>query len=192
MRVALLLSGGGSNALALIRSMTGDHPARPVVAVSNIPGAGGLTKAAAHGVPVETVPHKGLTRELFEADLCKVLDHYAPDLVCLAGFMRILTPATVERYRMINIHPSLLPLYPGLNTHARAIAANDSWAGCTVHQVIPDLDAGPVLGQARVPIMDGDTAQTLAARVLVAEHQLYPAVLRRVASGQPGILNLQP
>lgn len=190
MRVALLLSGGGSNADRLIRSMTGDHPARPVLALSNIPGAGGLAKAQAHGVPVETVPHHGLPRETFETRLCEVLDRYAPDLICLAGFMRILTPATVDRYRMVNIHPSLLPLYPGLNTHARAIEAGDRWAGCTVHEVIPQLDAGPVLGQARVPVQPGDSPETLAARVLVAEHQLYPAVLRRLADGTPGVLRM--
>ena len=115
-----------------------------------------------------------------------------PDIVCLAGFMRILTPGFVARFegRMLNIHPSLLPKYTGLQTHARAIAEGDSEAGTTVHLVTPELDDGPILGQARVPVLAGDTPATLAARVLVAEHRLYPAVLRRFAAGQTGRLDL--
>jgi phosphoribosylglycinamide formyltransferase 1 len=184
-RVAILISGGGSNMLALVASMAGDHPARPVLVLSNDPSARGLAHAADRGVPVAAVDHRGLVREAFEARLAAELDAVRPDILCLAGFMRILTPAFVDRYRgrMLNIHPSLLPLYPGLHTHARALAAGDAQAGCTVHEVTADLDAGPVLGQARVPVLPGDTPDSLAARVLVQEHRLYPAVLRRFAEG---------
>ncbi len=173
--------------VALAQSMTGDHPARPVVVVSNDPGAGGLGRAAAMGIAVAVVDHRpfGRDRAAFEAALSAALADHAPDIVCLAGFMRILTPGFVAGWegRMLNIHPSLLPKYPGLHTHARAIAAGDAEAGCTVHEVTADLDAGPILGQARVPVMPGDTEETLAARVLVQEHRLYPAVLRRFAVG---------
>lgn len=184
-RVAILISGGGSNMLALVASMTGDHPARPVLVASNDPAARGLVLAADRGVPVAAVDHRGLTREAFEARLAAELDAVRPDILCLAGFMRILTPAFVGRYagRMLNIHPSLLPKYPGLHTHARALAAGDTEAGCTVHEVTAELDAGPILGQARVPVHPDDTPETLAARVLVQEHRLYPAVLRRFALG---------
>lgn len=192
-RVAILISGGGSNMLRLIDSMTGDHPARPVLVASNDPGAAGLVRAAALGVPVAAVDHRHFdSRAGFEAAFLQPILAAKPDILCLAGFMRILTPDFVGRFagRMLNIHPSLLPKYPGLNTHARAIAAGDAEAGCTVHAVTPDLDAGPILGQARVPILPGDTAQTLAARVLVAEHRLYPAVLRRFAQGDRSVLYL--
>jgi phosphoribosylglycinamide formyltransferase-1 len=185
-RVAILISGSGSNMAALVASMTGDHPARPVLVLSDVPGAGGLAKAAAAGVPVATLDHRAFAdRAAFEAALAATLDVVRPDLVCLAGFMRILTPGFVARYagRMLNIHPSLLPRYPGLHTHARALAAGDAEAGCTVHEVTADLDAGPILGQGRVPILPGDTEAMLAARVLAMEHRLYPAVLRRVAGG---------
>lgn len=186
-RVVLLISGGGSNMVALARSMTGDHPARPVLVVSNDPEAGGLRKAAEMGIPTAVVDHRpfGADRAAFEAELLKPIEAAQPDILCLAGFMRILTPAFVGRFagRMLNIHPSLLPKYPGLHTHQRAIAAGDTEAGCTVHEVIADLDAGPILGQARVPIARGDSAETLAARVLVQEHRLYPEVLRRFAAG---------
>ncbi len=184
-RVAILISGGGSNMLALVASMVGDHPARPVLVLSNDPAARGLALAADRGVPVAAVDHRGLDRTAFEAAMAAELDAVRPDIICLAGFMRILTPAFVDRFngRMLNIHPSLLPKYPGLHTHARAIAAGDAKAGCTVHEVTVDLDAGPVLGQARVPVLPGDTEHTLAARVLVQEHRLYPAVLRRFAEG---------
>ncbi|MBC7157409.1 MAG: phosphoribosylglycinamide formyltransferase, partial [Rhodobacteraceae bacterium] len=130
----------------------------------------------------------------FEAALLRPLQAARPDLICLAGFMRILTPAFVNRFagRMLNIHPSLLPKYPGLHTHARALAAGDLEAGCTVHEVTAALDAGPILGQARVPVLAGDTEATLAARVLAAEHRLYPAVLRRVAEGDRTPLLLAP
>ncbi|MCL7465096.1 phosphoribosylglycinamide formyltransferase [Phaeovulum sp. NW3] len=186
-RVVILISGGGSNMIRLVESMVGDHPARPVLVVSNDPAASGLEKAAALGVPTAVVDHRpfGKDRAAFEAELLKPILAAEPDILCLAGFMRVLTPDFVNRFagRMLNIHPSLLPKYPGLNTHARAIAAGDTQAGCTVHEVTPVLDDGPILGQARVPVEPGDTADTLAARVLKMEHQLYPAVLRRFAAG---------
>ncbi len=186
-RVAILISGGGSNMIRLLQDMTGDHPARPVLVASNDPQAGGLARAAELGVPTASVDHRDFPRDRagFEQALLQPLLAARPDIICLAGFMRILTPDFVQRFqgRMLNIHPSLLPKYPGLDTHARAIAAGDAEAGCTVHLVTPELDAGPALGQARVPILPGDDAATLAARVLVQEHRLYPAVLRRFASG---------
>ena len=186
-RVAILISGGGSNMVALAESMAGDHPARPVLVLSNDPGAGGLAKAAAMGIATAAVDHRpfGKDRAGFEAELLKPLMEAAPDIVCLAGFMRVLTPGFVNHFagRMLNIHPSLLPKYPGLHTHQRALDAGDAEAGCTVHEVTPVLDDGPILGQARVPVKPGDTAETLAARVLVQEHRLYPAVLRRFAEG---------
>lgn len=185
-RVAILISGGGSNMAALIDSMTGDHPARPCLVLSNRPDAGGLKKAAARGVPTAVVNHRRFPdRAAFERALQVELDAAGADIVCLAGFMRILTGDFVRQWdgRMLNIHPSLLPKYPGLDTHARALAAGDTEAGCTVHEVTAELDAGPVLGQARVPVRPGDTPETLAARVLDREHRLYPAVLRRFATG---------
>lgn len=184
-RVAILISGGGSNMVKLVESMTGDHPARSVLVASNDLAAPGLGKAAALGIRTAAVDHRPLAREAFEAALMRVVEAERPDILCLAGFMRILTPAFVQPFagRMLNIHPSLLPKYPGLHTHARALAAGDTQAGCTVHEVTADLDAGPILGQARVPVLPGDTEATLAARVLQAEHRLYPAVLRRFAAG---------
>ena len=186
-RVAILISGGGSNMVKLVESMTGDHPARAVIIGSNDPQAGGLAKAAAMGMPTFAVDHRAYKgdRAAFEAALLEPLLAAQPDILCLAGFMRILTPAFVRRFqgRMLNIHPSLLPKYPGLHTHRRAIEAGDAEAGATVHLVTPELDAGPALGQARVPVLPGDTAETLAARVLVQEHRLYPEVLRRFALG---------
>ncbi|MDR9394450.1 MAG: phosphoribosylglycinamide formyltransferase [Roseovarius sp.] len=193
-RVAILISGGGSNMVALADSMTGDHPARPVLVLSNAPDAGGLAKARARDIPTEVVDHRAYRgdRRAFEAALHEVLAASSPDIICLAGFMRILTWEFVRHWRgrILNIHPSLLPKYPGLDTHARAIAAGDSEAGCTVHEVTADLDAGPVLGQARVPILPGDTPETLAERVLEREHVLYPAVLRRVAEGRRELYHL--
>ena len=188
-RVAILISGGGSNMLALVRDMLGgNHPAQPVLVASNDPGAQGLTKAAALGVPVAAVDHRpfGRDRAAFEAALVEPILAAQPDILCLAGFMRVLTPAFVNRFagRMLNIHPSLLPKYPGLHTHQRALDAGDTEAGCTVHEVTPVLDDGPILGQARVPVLPGDNADMLAARVLVQEHRLYPAVLRRFAVGE--------
>jgi phosphoribosylglycinamide formyltransferase-1 len=186
-RVAILISGGGSNMLALVRDMTGDHPARPVLVLSNDPAAAGLARAQALGLPVAAVDHRAHPgdRAGFEAALLEPLEAARPDLICLAGFMRVLTPAFVARFagRMLNIHPSLLPKYPGLHTHARALAAGDAEAGCSVHEVTADLDAGPLLGQARVPVLPGDSEASLSARVLAQEHRLYPAVLRRFATG---------
>lgn len=186
-RVAILISGGGSNMVALCRSMTGDHPGRPVLVAANDPAAGGLARARAMGIPTAAVDHCrfGADRAAFEAALVEPILAARPDILCLAGFMRVLTPAFVARFagRMLNIHPSLLPKYPGLATHQRALNAGDAEVGCTVHVVTADLDAGPILGQARVPVLPGDTARTLAARVLVQEHRLYPAVLRRFAAG---------
>ncbi len=186
-RVVILISGGGSNMVALCRSMTGDHPARPVLVASNDPDAGGLAKAEEMGIPTASVDHRpfGRDRAAFEAELLKPILAAKPDILCLAGFMRVLTPDFVRRFegRMLNIHPSLLPKYPGLHTHARAIEAGDTEAGCTVHEVTAVLDDGPILGQARVPILPGDSADALAARVLEMEHRLYPAVLRRFAEG---------
>lgn len=193
-RVAILISGGGSNMLKLVESMTGDHPARPVLVASNDPGAGGLARAAALGIPTAAVDHRpfGKDRAAFEAALGAHLEKARPDIVCLAGFMRVLTEGFVRRWegRMLNIHPSLLPKYKGLHTHARALEAGDAEHGCTVHEVTPALDDGPILGQARVPVLPGDTPESLAARVLVQEHLLYPAVLKRFAAGERAPLYL--
>jgi phosphoribosylglycinamide formyltransferase-1 len=186
-RVAIFLSGGGSNMVRLVEDMTGDHPARPVLVLSNRPDAGGLQKASDLGVATAVVDHRpfGQDRPAFEAALQAALEPHAPDILCLAGFMRVLTAGFVAPWagHMLNIHPSLLPKYRGLKTHARALAAGDAEAGCTVHEVTPELDDGPLLGQARVPILPGDTPEALAARVLEQEHRLYPAVLRRFAAG---------
>ena len=186
-RVAVLISGGGSNMLTLARDMTADHPARPVLVLSNRPDAGGLPKAVDLGIPTAVVDHRpfGQDRKAFETELNLVLEAAAPDIICLAGFMRVLTPIFVTRWagRILNIHPSLLPKYPGLHTHVRAIDAGDAQAGCSVHEVTDVLDGGPVLGQARVPILPDDTPDALARRVLGMEHLLYPLVLRRFAIG---------
>jgi phosphoribosylglycinamide formyltransferase-1 len=191
--VAILISGGGSNMTALADSMTGDHPGRPVLVLSNEPDAGGFAKAAARGIPTAVVDHRAYPdRAAFEAALTQALENAGADAICLAGFMRILTPAFIRRWsgRVLNIHPSLLPKYPGLHTHARALEAGDSEAGCTVHIVTEELDHGPLLGQARVPVLPGDTPETLAARVLAMEHKLYPAVLRRYLEGDTAPLCL--
>lgn len=186
-RVAILISGGGSNMVSLVDSMTGDHPARPCLVMSNDANAGGLVKARDRGIATAAVDHRPFRgdRAAFEAELVKPLLEAKPDIVCLAGFMRVLTEDFVAQFqgRMLNIHPSLLPKYKGLHTHIRALEAGDAEHGCTVHEVTPLLDDGPILGQATVPIVPGDTPDTLAARVLVQEHKLYPAVLRRFASG---------
>lgn len=186
-RVAILISGGGSNMAALVRDMADpDHPAAPCLVLSNRPGAGGLAKAEALGVPTAVMDHKAYpSREAFEAELGARLTDAGAEIVALAGFMRVLTPGFVEgwRGRMLNIHPSILPLFPGLDTHARALAAGMMVHGCTVHEVTPELDSGPILGQAVIPVEAGDTPETLAARLLVQEHRLYPAALRRFAAG---------
>lgn len=193
-RVAILISGGGSNMVTLVESMLGDHPARPVLVGSNDPQAAGLKKAADLGVPTFAVDHRPFKgdRPAFEAELQRQLEAANPDIICLAGFMRVLTEGFVRNWqgRMLNIHPSLLPKYKGLHTHQRALEAGDQEAGCSVHLVTPELDDGPILGQARVPIQPEDTADSLAARVLVQEHLLYPAVLRRFAEGNKETLFL--
>lgn len=167
----------------LVEDMQAGGYATPVLVASNDPTAGGLAKAAHLGVPTAVIDHRpfGKDRAAFEAELLKPILAARPDVLCLAGFMRVLTPGFVAHFagRMLNIHPSLLPKYPGLHTHQRAIEAGDAEAGCTVHEVTPVLDDGPILGQARVKVEPGDSAETLAARVLVQEHKLYPAVLKR-------------
>ena len=181
-RVAVLISGTGSNMASLIAAgQAADAPYEVMVVVSNIAGAGGLAKAEAAGVEALTVEHKlfGKDREAHERALDALLVERGVQVVALAGYMRLLTPWLVGKWadRMLNIHPSLLPLYPGLNTHARAIEAGDLEAGCTVHIVTEGVDEGPALGQARVPILAGDTPETLAERVKAAEHDLYPRAL---------------
>ena len=188
-RVAILISGGGSNMVALVRAMLDDpdHPAEPVLVLSNDPAAKGLEHAAALGVPTAAVDHKPFKgdRAAFEAELAKPLAAAGAELLCLAGFMRVLTTPFIEswRGRMLNVHPSILPLFTGLHTHARALEAGMAVHGCTVHEVTPELDAGPILGQAVIGVRAGDTPETLAARLLPVEHLLYPAVLRRFAAG---------
>jgi phosphoribosylglycinamide formyltransferase-1 len=186
-RVAIFASGGGSNAVKLMESMQGDHPAMPALIVTNQPNAGVIQQAERFGVACEVIDHKPYAgdRAAFETEIQNRVIPYQIDLICLAGFMRVLTAGFTDHWsgRMLNIHPSLLPKYKGLNTHARAIEAGDKRAGCTVHEVTAELDDGPILGQVSVPILSGDTSAELAARVLVQEHQLYPAVLKRFAMG---------
>lgn len=180
---------------ALVKDMTGNHPARPAVVLSNRGDAGGIAWAREQGIATEVVDHRPFAgdRPAFEAAINTALTAHAPDMICLAGFMRILTGAFIDGWagRMLNIHPSLLPKYRGLNTHARALAAGDMQHGCSVHEVTAELDEGPLLGQAALDIADGDTAETLAARVLKLEHQLYPAVLRRFAAGDTSYLGVR-
>jgi phosphoribosylglycinamide formyltransferase-1 len=186
-RVAIFISGGGSNMRALVEDMTGDHPARPCVVVSNNAEAGGIAWAKAQGIATEVVDHRPFAgdRPAFEAALNAALERHSPDMICLAGFMRKLTGGFTDVWagQMINIHPSLLPKYKGLNTHARALEAGDTLHGCTVHEVTAALDDGPILGQASLKVVPDDTAEALAARILTLEHRLYPAVLRRFAAG---------
>lgn len=185
--VAIFASGGGSNMRALVADMTGDHPARPAVVLSNNAEAGCIAWAQGQGIATVVVDHRpfGPDRAAFEAAMTAALAPYAPDIICLAGFMRKLTAGFTDAWagRMINIHPSLLPKYKGLHTHARALEAGDAQHGCTVHEVTAALDDGPILGQARLNVTPDDTPGTLAARVLTLEHRLYPAVLRRFAAG---------
>lgn len=195
-RVAILISGGGSNMLALARDMADPgHPAEACLVLSNRPDAGGLLRAGELGIATATVDHRAFgDRAGFEAAMMRPLRDSGAELICLAGFMRVLTPGFIAAWagRMLNIHPSILPLFPGLHTHARCLAAGMSVHGCTVHEVTPDLDSGPILGQAVVPVEAGDTPETLAARVLPMEHRLYPAVLRRFAAGERAPLALFP
>ncbi|HIP24131.1 MAG TPA: phosphoribosylglycinamide formyltransferase [Rhodobacteraceae bacterium] len=187
-RVAILISGGGSNMEALVRDMDVSHPAEPVLVLANNADAGGLAKAAKRGIPTATVDHRPFKGDRlgFEAALTAELEKAAPDIICLAGFMRILTPEFIARWqgKMLNIHPSILPLFRGLHTHQRALDAGMAVHGCTVHEVTGELDGGPILGQAVIPVKAGDTPEDLAARLLPMEHMLYPAVLRRFAAGE--------
>lgn len=184
-RVAILISGAGSNMVALVRSMqAADHAAEPVLVFSNNPAAPGLAKARALDVPTVAIDHRSFPdRESFDAEMQRALDAAGADLVACAGYLRIMTDALVRAWegRMLNIHPSLLPLFKGLHTHERALAAGVAIHGCTVHEVVPELDGGTILGQAAVPVVPGDTARTLASRVLMQEHRLYPAILAAFA-----------
>lgn len=190
-RTAVLISGRGSNMMSLVDAARApDYPAEIVMVISNRPDAAGLAWAKAQGIPVLGLDHKLYSdREHFEGQLHAALTVAKVELVALAGFMRLMSAGFVDtwRDRMLNIHPSLLPSFKGLHTHERALAAGVKIAGCTVHLVRPEMDEGPILGQAAVPVLDGDTADTLAARVLEAEHRLYPATLRLFASGQAAV-----
>ncbi len=186
-RVGILISGRGSNMMALVQAARApDYPAEIVCVVSNRPAAAGLAWAREQGIAAHAVDHKAYaTREAFEDALQAVLEGEGVELVACAGFMRLMTPSFVARWagRMINIHPSLLPLYPGLDTHARALADGVRIAGCTVHFVTADMDAGPIIVQGAVPVVDDDTPDSLAERILKIEHEIYPRALAFVASG---------
>ncbi|MBD3624880.1 MAG: phosphoribosylglycinamide formyltransferase [Rhodobacteraceae bacterium] len=185
-RTAILISGTGSNMVRLVESMQADdHPAEAALVLSNRASAKGLETAATLGVDTAVVDHRGKSRPEFEAEIDAALRDAGIELVCLAGFMRILTADFVRGWegRMLNIHPSLLPLFRGLDTHARAIDSGMAIHGCTVHEVTADLDAGPILGQAVIPILPEDTPDSLATRLLPVEHRLYPEALRRFAAG---------
>ncbi|MDC7710288.1 phosphoribosylglycinamide formyltransferase [Vogesella indigofera] len=188
--IVILISGRGSNMQAIVDA---DIPgARIAAVIANRPDAAGLAWAAARGIATVGLDHKQFaSREAFDAQLAAEIDAFQPDLVVLAGFMRILTPAFTARYegRMLNIHPSLLPSFPGLHTHQRAIDMGCKVAGCTVHFVTAELDHGPIVAQAVVPVLDDDTETTLAARVLQQEHRLYPEAVRRFAAGELQIRN---
>lgn len=188
-RVAILISGRGSNMAALIEAAQApDYPAEIALVVSNRPDASGLVRAAQAGVATAVVDHTVFAgdREAFERALDATLAAHRIDLVCLAGFMRLLTPWLVTRWsgRMLNIHPALLPQFKGLDTHRRALAAGVQRHGATVHFVVPEMDSGPIIVQDSVPVVAGDTEQTLAARVLEIEHRIYPQALRLVAEGR--------
>ncbi len=183
--IVILISGGGSNMAAIVRAAQREqwgrvHGAEVKAVISNRADAGGLAFARGQGLATEVVDHKAFpSREAFDAALAAAIDGYQPALVVLAGFMRILTPGFVARYqgRLLNIHPSLLPAFPGLHTHQRALEAGCRFAGATVHQVTAELDFGPILEQAVVPVLPGDSAETLAARVLTQEHLIYPKAI---------------
>ena len=192
-KVAVLISGSGTNRGGLLyASRAEDCPYEIVLVASNNPGAGGLTLAAAEGVPTFALPHKGMERAAHDQAMDAAIRASGAQFVALAGYMRILTPHFVSGWegRMVNIHPSLLPKYKGLHTHERAIEAGDSHGGCTVHLVTAELDDGPVLGQTLVAILPGDTADSLAARVLIAEHQLYSRCLAALVSRETSPDNL--
>ena len=188
-RVAVLISGRGSNMASLIEAAKDDsYPADIALVVSNRPDAAGLGHARSQGITTAFVHHTqyGKDREAFERALQDVLAAHRIDLVCLAGFMRLLTPWFVDQWqgRMLNIHPALLPAFKGLHTHERALAEGVKTHGATVHFVSSEMDSGPIIAQAEVPVLPGDTPETLAARVLEAEHRIYPQALRRVAGGR--------
>ena len=188
LKTAVLISGRGSNLEALIRACADeDFPAEIALVISNRADAGGLDRAARAGIASAVVPHRDYaSREAFEAALTKTLEAAGIQLICLAGFMRLLTAGFVAHWRdrMINIHPSLLPAFPGLDTHARALAEGVRFAGCTVHFVRAEMDHGPIIVQAAVPVLPGDDEHALAARVLSAEHRAYPLALRLVGEGR--------
>lgn len=186
-RIAVLISGGGSNMLALAKACeAADYPAEIVAVFSDKPDAGGLKKAEALGIATASFFRKDYASKAeHEAAILSALDAVKPDLVCLAGYMRLLSGEFIRHYqgRILNIHPSLLPLFPGLHTHQRALDAGMKIAGCTVHFVTEGMDEGPVIAQAAVPIVNGDTAEDLAHRVLTVEHQIYPRALELIANG---------
>jgi phosphoribosylglycinamide formyltransferase-1 len=192
-RVAILISGRGSNMASLIEAArTADFPAEIALVLSNRPDAAGLERAKAAGIATLAIDHKAFPdRESFERALDAALGEHDIAFICLAGFMRVLTDGFVERWsgRMINIHPSLLPLYRGTQTHLRALADGVRVHGCTVHFVVPELDAGPIIAQAAVPVVPGDTEESLAARVIVQEHRLYPQALRMICDGTARLEN---
>ncbi|MGO8143763.1 phosphoribosylglycinamide formyltransferase [Rhizobium leguminosarum] len=187
-RAVVFISGSGSNMMALVAAAkAADYPVEIVGVISDKADAGGLAKAAAEGIATFAFPRKDYaSKDAHEAAIFSALDELKPDILCLAGYMRLLTATFIQRYegRMLNIHPSLLPLFPGLHTHQRAIDAGMRIAGCTVHFVTEGMDEGPVIGQAAVPVLSGDTAESLAARVLTIEHQIYPQALRLFAEGR--------
>ncbi|ASY68286.1 phosphoribosylglycinamide formyltransferase [Sinorhizobium fredii] len=186
-RVVVFISGGGSNMLSLVSAATDpDFPAEIIAVIADKAEAGGLAKAAALGIPTFSFVRKEFdSKEAHEAAILAELDRLQPDIICLAGYMRLLSAAFIQRHegRILNIHPSLLPLFPGLNTHQRALEAGMKLAGCSVHFVTEAMDDGPIIAQAAVPILAGDTPETLAARVLTVEHKTYPLALRLVAEG---------
>ncbi len=188
-RVAILISGRGSNMVALIEAARDtSYPAEIVLVASNEPDAQGLERARAAGIATAVVDHRpyGKDRQAFEHALQAAIEPHAIDIVCLAGFMRLLTPWFISHWdgRLINIHPALLPAFKGLDTHARALAAGAKQHGATVHFVVPEMDSGPIIVQQAVPVLPDDTEATLAARVLAAEHRIYPQALRLVAEGR--------
>jgi phosphoribosylglycinamide formyltransferase-1 len=193
-RVGVLISGRGSNMAALIAAAKApDYPAEIALVLSNRPDAGGLLTARAEGVATAVIDHTQFAknRGAFERAMQAELDTHRIDLVCLAGFMRLLTPDFVAHWqnRMLNIHPALLPAFKGLDTHARALAAGVKVHGATVHFVVPEMDAGPIVAQGAVPVLDADTPETLAARVIKIEHRLYPWALRLVAEGRVRVVD---
>jgi phosphoribosylglycinamide formyltransferase-1 len=191
LRLVVLISGRGSNLQAILdQAASGELPVEVAAVISNRPGVHGLERARRAGVPALELDHKLFAdRPEFEAALIDLIDHYRPDLVILAGFMRVLTPGFTEHYqgRIFNIHPSLLPKFRGLHTHERAIAAGETVHGASIHFVTAELDGGPVIVQARVPVLPGDDPDTLAARVLEREHRLYPQAIRWFAEGRLGL-----